>query len=159
MTPSRRFIAPQARAGNGHGYLTQPQRPYPEHSDPDELAREQERVATHTKHCDEPEAIGDAIVNAQTELARTYDRIRYTADIEHAHQIREQLSMEQRMADARRRAKLRHADISGEMHAITKMLEHAERGGRKTPPAAVTRLQRIEARLDYRWDLEHPEAA
>jgi hypothetical protein len=53
----KRFLAPQGRSGDGHGYLTQPQRPYPEHADADELYREAERVAAASAMCDEPEAL------------------------------------------------------------------------------------------------------
>ena len=148
--PASRFLAPQGRAGNGHGYLNQPIRPLPEVADhPDLVAK----IANATHHCDEPEAPGPAIVDAITDLARTYDRIRYTAEIEAAQQSRRLLTIEQRMADAQRRAKRRHADISGEMHAIKAMLARARSGGRTDPPAAHERLERIEARLDYRHDL------
>lgn len=151
--PASRFLAPQARAGNGRGYLSQPGRPLPdtpEHPDhPDLVAK----IAGATCHCDEPEAVGPAIVDAFTDLARTYDRIRHTAEIENLQQARRLLSMEQRMADVQRRAKRRHADVSGEMHAIKCMLERARKGGRDEPSAAFERIERIEARLDYRHDL------
>lgn len=149
QNPSR-FIAPQARAGNGHGYLNQPLRPLPEVADPADLV---DKIASATHYCDEPEAIGPDIVDAQTELARTYDRLRYEAEVELSQQTRKLLTIEQRMADAQRRAKLRHADISGEMHVVKQMLKRARKGGREDPPAALERVERIEARLDYRPDL------
>jgi hypothetical protein len=148
--PARRFIAPQARSGNGHGFLSQPLRPLPEVADnPDLVAR----IGGATHYCDEPEAVGPDIVDAQTELARTYDRLRYQAEVEQAQKDRRMLSIEQRMADAVRRAKLRHADVSGEMHVIKQMLERARKGGRAEPLAALERVERLEARLDYRPDL------
>jgi hypothetical protein len=159
--PASRFIAPQARAGNGHGYLNQPMRPLPDAIDPihnPDDAELLETIASATRHCDEPEAIGPAIVDAITELARTYDRIRYSVEVETAQQARRLLTMEQRMADVQRRAKLRHADVSGEMHVIKAMLERARKGGRVDPSAATERIERIEARLDYRHDLERDAA-
>ena len=155
-TPARRFLAPQARQGNGHGYVSQPHRPLPEaslHADTDVLREEAALVHTRTRMCDEPESPGPAIVDAITDLARTYDRLRYLADLEQRAGIRKQLTIEQRMADAQRRAKQRHADISGELHVIRQMLKRARDGGRKDPPAVHERLARIEARLDYRHDL------
>jgi hypothetical protein len=52
--PARRFLAPQARAGNGLGYLSQPQREYPIAADPPELV---DRIAGATDWRDEPEGL------------------------------------------------------------------------------------------------------
>lgn len=151
--PARRFLAPQARSGNGHGYLTQPQRPYPEHSDPTELARERERVAEHTRMCDEPEAPGPDIIDAQRDLARTYDRLRHHADVQQREEIRQHLTVEHRMAEAHRRAKQQRIDLSSELHACKQMLDRARKGGRTEPPALLRKLTEAEARLDHRPDL------
>ena len=153
-SPARKFLAPAARQGDGRGYLNQPQRPIPEHADAIKLAEDADLVAARAAMCDEPEAVGPAVVDAFTDLARTYDRIRHHADVERARADRETLPVDARIRDAKRRAKLRHADISGEMHAVEKIVERATRGGRPVPPAALDRLRRIEARLDYRHDLE-----
>lgn len=151
-TPARRFLAPNGRT------TTQPLRPLPDHGlatpgiDPD-IAREADLVATHSKLCDEPEFPSKATVSAMADLAKTYDRLRYLSDVESAQQSRRLLTIEQRMADAVRRAKIRHADITGEMHVIRQMLDRARKGGRPDPPSAIERIERIEARLDYRPDL------
>lgn len=157
--PARKFIAPQARAGNGHGYLSQPPRPLPEVADqPDLIAK----IATATHYCDEPEAISPDIVNAQADLGRTYDRLRHDADVEQREHNRKALveavgpliAAEHRMAEARRRAKLQHVDISHELHIMRRDLDRARAGGRDNPRQVIARLEKLEARLDHRPDLE-----
>lgn len=149
--PARKFLAPQARQGDGHGYTNRPQRPLPEVPDSPELVA---RIHDRTALCDEPEAPSGAWIEAQYDLARTYDRMRHLAQVEQAHRIRACLSLEARMTEAHRRAKLQRVDVSGELYVIRQMLERARRGGRGEPPAAVDRLSRVEATLDYRPDLE-----
>ncbi len=153
------FLAPQARAGNGLGYLTQPTRPLPLVADPPDLT---DKIRSATAMCDEPEAIGPAIINAQADLARTYDRLRHHATIQQAEQTRRLLKAEHRIADAQRRAKRQHIDVSHEIRIVQKMLDRARRSNRQQapedrqdPPAAIARLERIEARLDHRPDLEN----
>ena len=168
-TPARKFLAPQARAGNGHGYYSQPQRPLTEatgHADPHLLADEAERVREATRMCDEPESPSAAIVDAQADLARHYDKLRHAVDVQQREQIRQHLSMEHRMAEAQRRAKLQRIDVSREMRACQVMLERSRKGcqtrtdglntcacDRCNPPAAVRKLTFVEARLDHRPDL------
>jgi hypothetical protein len=140
---ARRFLAPQARAGNGHGYLAQPDREYPLAPDePDTVARIGEARAM----CDEPEAPSTAWVDAESELAAERNRVRLLRQAEMAQQARATVTMENRMADARRRAKLKHVDISHEMHLLEKMLG-------RNPGTAVDRLVKLEARLDGVADL------
>lgn len=146
--PSRRFLA--HGAGNGHGYRTQPQRDIPEVADdPETIAR----IREATSIGDEPEAPGPAIVDAYTDLARTYDRARHAAEVEARQQTRRLLDAEKRLAEAKRQAKLRHIDVSREVHVVKNMLDRARKGGRAEPEAAIHRLERIEARLDHRPDL------
>lgn len=111
--PARKFIAPQARSGDGHGYLNRPPRPLPEAIDPIGDYRDAElvaKIADATDYCDEPEAISADIVNAQADLGRTYDRLRHNAEIEQREQNRQAvteavgplIAAEHRMAEARR---------------------------------------------------------
>lgn len=146
--PARRFMAPGARSGNGHGYYTQPQRPLPHAGDTPELATEAARVADRNRFCDEPEYPDRAIVDAYGELARTYDMVRRAQELEELQRARVLLTAEQRLRDAQHKAKRRHVNLTGEFHAVRSMLDQAKRGGRKDPPSAVRALERIEARLD-----------
>lgn len=96
---------------------------------------------------EEPECIGPAIVDAYAELGKTFDELRRIAQIEEARVLRQALSLENRMLDARRRAKLQHIDLSHEMHIMDKML------GRGKDAAVVERLEILEARLDHAPDV------
>lgn len=140
-SPSR-FLAPQAKAGNGFGYLTRPLRSLPEHSDPDQIAREAARVAEAVNLCDEPEAAGDAWVDAQAELAARRDLQRRIADHAQMQHDRRRLKVESRMLDADRRARLQRIDVRREMFLLAGMLSHGRRA------AALERLERLERRLD-----------
>lgn len=136
---ARRFLAPQARSGNGLGYLSQPPRPLPEVADSPEVI---ERIRSATSTCDEPESPSKAWVDAEVELAAERNRLRLLKQAETARGVRQTLSLESRMLDANRRAKLKHIDLTGEFHVMRKMLD---RGNEAT---ATERLERLEARLD-----------
>lgn len=140
-TPARRFLAAGARGGNGHGYLSQPQRQLGKTADPTEVV---ERIATATSLCDEPEAVGPAVIDAQADLARHYNQLRRAAEIQRARETRRDLTLQDRMADAQRRAKDQRIDVSRDLLTIRKML------ARHTviPAAALTRMEAVEARLD-----------
>ena len=146
--PSRRFLA--HGQGNGHGYHTQPIRECPIVADDPEVV---DRIREAVSLDDEPEAPSGAIVDAYRDLARTYDIARHSAEVEARQQVRKLLTSEDRLREVQRQAKLRHIDVSGEVHTVKRMLERARKGGRQDPPAAVERIERIEARLDYRPDL------
>jgi hypothetical protein len=163
--PTRKFIAPQAKAGDGHGYLNRPPRPIPEGIDPVHDYRDAEtvaRIAAATHYCDEPEAISDDIVDAFRDLGRTYDRLRHNAEVEQREHNRQALTQavgpliaaEHRMNEARRRAKLQHVDVSHELHIMRRDLDRARNGGRDNPTNVIARLERLEARLDHRPDLD-----
>jgi hypothetical protein len=137
--PARRFLAPAARSGNGHGYLTQPQRPLPEVADEPEVI---DRIRSATSTCDEPESPSDAWVDAESELAAERNRLRVLRRAEAARLDRKNITIENRMVDAQRRAKLQHVSISHELHVMRKML------ARGNEQATVTRLEQVEALLD-----------
>lgn len=137
--PARRFLAPAARQGDGKGYLSQPERELPPVADPPDVI---ERVAGATAMCDEPEAPSAAWVDAEAELAAERNRLRLLKQAETARGIRQTLSIENRMLDAHRRARLKHVDVTSEFFVLRKMLE---RGNTK---AASERLEHLEARLD-----------
>jgi hypothetical protein len=142
--PARKFLAPNGKIA------TQPLRELPIAGDPPEVV---DRIASGTSILDEPECPSKAIVDAQADLAKTYDRLRHAAQVEHAQTIRRELTMEARMADAHRRAKLQRVDVSRELHVMRKDLERARDSGRQ-PVTVARRLVELEARLDHRPDLE-----
>lgn len=96
----------------------------------------------------EPECIGPAIVDGYAELATFQQTLRHQQAVEAARELRPLLAAEDRIRDAERRAKYAHRNLSGEFHVMRKMLERAERGGRKAPASLLGRLERIEAALD-----------
>lgn len=144
---ARKFLAPRARPGNGHGYLSEPLRPLEGteyHVDPPEAV---ERVAGALRMCDEPECCSEDVVS-YAESAFTADTLRHAAEVEVAQEDRKRLEMEQRIVNAERRARLQHMNLSGEFFLIRKMLDRAQAGGRKEPEGAVRRLEDAEAVLD-----------
>lgn len=136
---ARRFLAPQARQGDGHGYLSQPQRPFPIVADEQHVV---ERIASASDIRDEPEAPSGAWVDAESELAAERNRVRLLRQAEQAQQDRQSITVENRMRDAHRRAKMKHVDCSREFMVLRKML------GRGKDVDAVMRLELLEARLD-----------
>jgi hypothetical protein len=96
----------------------------------------------------EPECIGPAIVDGYAELANFQQTLRHKQSVEAARVARPLLAAEDRLKDAERRAKHAHHNLTGEFHVLRQMLARADRGGRKAPPAALVRLERIEATLD-----------
>jgi hypothetical protein len=145
MARTRRFLAPQARAGNGHGYLSQPQRQYPPVADePDIVAR----IAECRAMCDEPEAPSQAWVNAEAELAAERNRLRLLRQAEERQQARRHITIENRMKAAQNRAKLKRLDLTREFFVMRKMLERGKNQD------ATQRLETLEARLDGVHDLK-----
>ena len=143
--PARRFMAPNGRT------VTQPLRELPVVADEPEVV---DRIREATSLFHEPEFPSKATVEALADLGRTHDRLRHAAEVEQAHAIRGALTVEQRMMDAQRRAKLQRVDVSHELHIMRQMVDRARKGGRHDPPAALARIERVEAVLDYRPDLE-----
>lgn len=148
-TPARRFLAAQGRSGNGHGYSTQPQREYPVVADEPDVV---ERIRDATNICDEPESESGAWLDATADRAFMVNQQARIADIAQAQGMRPLLSMEQRMADAQRRAKMQHVDCRSEFTALRRMLDTAKTESDKrrarTEAAAERRLQRVESKLD-----------
>lgn len=83
-------------------------------------------------------------ITARARLVHAQHR---TLDVAAQQQLRAALSMEQRMAEAKRRARLRNVDVSHELHVIGRMLERDRLKGR-APEKARTRLEGLERRLD-----------
>jgi hypothetical protein len=101
----------------------------------------------------EPEKVTRLAQDDITKKARERDRKRHQLEVQDRQQARQSLDAETRLVEVQRQAKMRHIDVSGEVHVLRKMIERAKKGGRQQPAAAVTRLERIERRLDDRPDL------
>lgn len=145
--PARRFLGFGARAGDGLGYLTQPQRPLENTLEPDppEVV---ELIAGATRLCDEPECDSEALADyaATAEFWRTQ---KHAAEVLAARQLRPLLKAEARLVDAQRRAKQAHRkDLSGEFLALKHMLAHDRKGGGNPSASTLARLERVETRLD-----------
>lgn len=164
---ARRFLAPRGRAGDGRGYLARPLREVEPsvtwETEPDVVAR----IAEATSMSDEPECVSGAISDRWGEDARHHERVRHSDIVAKAQETRRLLSLEDRLRDAKARAKAQHRrDLRGEFLAVEKLLERARRAAPATlmvrhdgflvaaiqtdhdPPAAVARIARIEERLD-----------
>jgi hypothetical protein len=96
----------------------------------------------------EPECIGPAWVEGYAKIADFHRSQQHIKAVAAARVLRPLLAAEDRLRDAERRAKDAHRNLSHEFHVLRKMLERAEKGGRKAPASALTRLERIEASLD-----------
>jgi hypothetical protein len=136
----RRFLAPQARAGNGHGYYDRPQRPISQAIADDEATIE--RVASFTSLCDEPEAPSSDWLDAETEQAAERNRQRLLAQASAARAARAGVSIENRIKDAQRRAKARRMKIDRPLYVIRRELDRGKQD------SALTKLTAIEAALD-----------
>lgn len=100
----------------------------------------------------EPEKVTDSENDSEdAELERK--RERHDAEVQARRKDRKLLSAEARLVEVRRRAKQRQLNVSHEAHIAEKMIDRARRGGRPVPEAAVTKIERLEERLDYRPDL------
>lgn len=124
---SRRFLAPKARAGNGHGYLTQPTRPLTSthHADEPHVV---ERIASATTLADEPEALTqaewDAHIDKRAILAEDQRQ-----KFESAARDRERrlLTFEQRLVTAQTEARKRCIDVTSEV----RLLKHMQSAGKQ----------------------------
>ena len=115
-----------------------------------------ERIAAAVQLCDEPEKIGPAIIS-YAETNKIYDSLRHRKAVEEARLLRKELTPDQRLEIAEKRAHEQRVDIAQDVFMIRKALERAQRGGRKVPMVALVRLEKVEARLDGVTDL--PRAA
>jgi len=100
----------------------------------------------------EGEVPSGAWLDASCDRAFMLNQQARLADIAQAMATRPQLTIEHRMADARRRARMQHIDLRSEFTALERMLDHAktesETRRARTEAAAVRRLEGVELRLD-----------
>jgi hypothetical protein len=133
-----RFLMPGGGQGPEHlGYSHEPLRRL--QPDTDET---KDRIAAATDLRDEPEAPSDDWVASEVELAKKHDDLRRLHQVELARVVRSNLSLENRIADCRRRAKDQHVNVSTELYLIEKM---GQRGNQRN---VTTRIEKLEARLD-----------
>lgn len=99
---------------------------------------------------DEPEALTKAQhATHVADHAGMRERLRREQRLALMQLVREGLSVEQRLVEVQRQAKLRHINVRGEIQMLVGMLDAARRGGRKKTSASVTtKLERLEHRLD-----------
>jgi hypothetical protein len=144
-TRARQFIAPNARAGNGHGYLTQPQRQMPIVADPPEVVA---RIAEATSTTDEPECISEAILDAYGKDARSFSERRHRKEVLSARERRKDLPVKHRIADVERRAKQQHVNLRGDLFNAKKTLGKLELSGRPASASLVALVEKMEEILD-----------
>jgi hypothetical protein len=130
-----RFLMPGGGQGPERlGYSHEPLRRL--QPDTDET---KDRIAAATDLRDEPEAPSQAWVDAEAELAAQRDLERRRHEVALAQVIRQNLSLEHRIADCQRRAKDQRTDISGDLYMVGRMNSEASQ---------IARIQKLEARLD-----------
>jgi hypothetical protein len=123
--PARRFLAPQARSGNGLGYLGQPDREYPLAPDPPDVVA---RIGEARAMCDEPEAL-DAqdyrlhIDKRAIMLAEQQQKFESRA----REQSRRLMDFETRLVSAHDEARRRCIDVSSEV----RLLKHMQQSGKE----------------------------
>jgi hypothetical protein len=133
-----RFLMPGGGQGPERlGYSHEPLR----RLQPD-TAETKDRIAAATDLRDEPEAPSQAWVDAEAELAAQRDLERRRHEVALAQVIRQNLSLEHRIADCQRRAKDQHRNISMALHLIDKQRI------RGRDDNALVRVAALEAVLD-----------
>ena len=123
--PTRRFLAPQGRSGNGLGYLSQPGREYPQAPDPPDVVA---RIAEARAMCDEPEALDrqdyelhiDQRAKEHAEQQRKFETAR-------REQARRLMDFEQRLTTAHQEARRRCIDVTSEI----RLLRHMQQSGKQ----------------------------
>lgn len=125
MPAARRFLAPQARAGNGHGYTSTPEREYPQAPDPPDIVA---RIGEARAMCDEPEALDaqdhrlhiDERAKEQAEQLRKFESAR-------RDQARRLMNFETRLVTAQTEARRKCIDVSSEV----RLLKHMQQSGKQ----------------------------
>lgn len=122
---ARRFLAPQARAGNGLGYLGQPDREYPLAPDPPDVAA---RIGEARAMCDEPEALDrDDWTRHIDKRAKELELQRQKFETAERDRERRLMNFEERLVTAQREARKRCIDVSSEV----RLLRHMQSSGKQ----------------------------
>lgn len=125
--PARRFLAPGARAGDGHGYLNKPQTRLDatQEADPPEVVA---LIASATRTQDEPEGL-DAEEWTQHIDKRAKELEEQRRKFESASRDRERrlLTFEDRLVTAHAEARKRCIDVSSEI----RLLRHMQSAGKE----------------------------
>jgi hypothetical protein len=141
--PAGRFLAPNGRT------RSRPLREPPSLGVHEEdRLREVELVAAHTDPRDEPESIGPAILKSYAEVNRRILTQQHILDVAEAQDRRPELTPQNRLDDVHRRAKHAHVDMSHEIHLVQRAIDRARLRGQPVKPAALERLEGLEALLD-----------
>lgn len=151
---ARKFIAPGARAGDGHGYMNRPLRSLDNTLEPDS-PEVVDLIAGATRLTDEPEACSEDLAD-YARTAQFHQTLRHMQAVEQARELRPLLRAEDRIRDAQRRAKQsKRRDLSGEFLALRGMLDRYRRADQEPKPGSslLNRLERVEAKLDGVNDL------
>lgn len=127
----------------------------PKRAEPREVTGPEEKGYTtdiHKALRHEPETPSDVWLDAEADRAFMLNEQARLADIAQAQAARPTLTVEQRMKDAQRRAKMQHVDCRAEFTALRRMLDAAktesDRRRTRTEAAAERRLERVESQLD-----------
>lgn len=141
--PAGRFLAPNGRT------TRKPLREVPSRGVHEEdRRREVELVATHTDHRDEPEQIGEAILEDWEQVRRLHMSQQHAIEVAAAQKLRPMLELDDRVRDIQRRAKQGGYDLKRETALMRRDIERAKAGNRKPPARVEDRCERLEALLD-----------
>ena len=122
---ARRFLAPQARSGDGRGYLNSPDREYPAVADEPEV---RERIREARAMRDEPEALDrDDWKRHIDRRARGLEEQRQKFETRQREDKRRRMDFEQRLSAAQEQAKRRHMNVSPDV----RLLRHMQAMGKK----------------------------
>lgn len=123
--PARRFLAPQARAGNGLGYLGRPERDLPIVADEKHVV---DRIKGATSLSDEPEALSKTEWTAHIDKrAKLLAEQQQKFESKTRDQARRLMDFETRLTTAQQEARNRCIDVSSEV----RLLRHMQQSGKE----------------------------
>jgi hypothetical protein len=137
--PAGRFLAPNGRT------RTKPLRELPQVADEPEQV---DRIREARRFADEPEGIGPAILTSYAEVNRRIMSQQIVLEVAAAQDRRPELSPQNRLDTVHQRAKHAHVDMSHPIHLVQKAIDKARLREQPIAPAALVRLEGLEALLD-----------
>jgi hypothetical protein len=137
--PAGRFLAPNGRT------TTKPLRELPQVADEPEQV---DRIREARNIRDEPECVGPAILASYAEVNRRLMTQHVIHEVAEAQKQRHEFSPQNRLETVRQRAKHAHVDMSHPIHLVQKAIDKARLRGQPVAPAALVRLEGLEALLD-----------
>jgi hypothetical protein len=153
--PAGRFLAPNGRTRTKplreivtEGEYTYDQQHALDVTRDEDRRREVEQVREARSIRDEPECVGPSILTSYADVNRRLMTQHVIHEVAEAQKQRHEYSPQNRLETVRQRAKHAHVDMSHPIHLVQKAIDKARLRGQPIAPAAVVRLEGLEALLD-----------